>query len=641
MERGRMSRAASSRPSELPMRVQDTNRMSMVYTTPQSKQPSFGKLSIAKCLSGTSERRTSFFGARSSGAGMPRNSTMSGFGGTEKIKDARPLHDKSFVQQCIRQLHEFLTEQSYPGTLSTKTLQSPSTKEFVKMFEFIYRQLDPTFEMPNSKVEEEVPAILKALRYPFVLSKCSMYSVGAPHTWPQALGALMWLIDNVKINWSLNKQELLFSDFCEDSNNIEEGPEYNKLFLDYTSETYAKFMRFEDTFDDEDDAFLNKLKRLYNVDEPLLAAMEEKHQILSAEVERLEKESQTDRLMTKRMERVKLQADLKKLQSYRSSLDSFMTNLENKDSELNDELENTVSHLETLKHERNELQVLLQNQKFTPADVERINREKRELQQTISSLSKSLEDAEQHKWNEEITLAKLKEKAELKLTEYHKLARKLKLIPQTAENACGHDFEIRPFESGPGSTVQHKTQIQMLLRKLISDVEEENSRLSNLKLSLDESNEQVNSNIMDKSNDLKQMKEQIRKLDERLDCDMQELAREEQDWAVEMESVENHRKLLEKKVNFGYDEAVQQLKAAQQQYHLVLQETNEERRTVANNLASVFTTAANHLSITEKCLEDLHSRVQRVCSKAVEEDEAAVQKLWETLKTFKSKSNSL
>lgn len=43
---------------------------------------------------------------RSSGAGMPRNSTMSGFGGTEKIKDARPLHDKSFVQQCIRQLHE-------------------------------------------------------------------------------------------------------------------------------------------------------------------------------------------------------------------------------------------------------------------------------------------------------------------------------------------------------------------------------------------------------------------------------------------------------------------------------------------------------------------------------------------------------
>lgn len=52
--------------------------------------------------------------------------------------------------------------------------------------------------------------------------------------------------------------------------------------------------------------------------------------------------------------------------------------------------------------------------------------------------------------------------AELKLTEYHKLARKLKLIPLSAENACGHDFEIRPFECGPSSMVQHKTQIQVL-----------------------------------------------------------------------------------------------------------------------------------------------------------------------------------
>lgn len=48
-----------------------------------------------------------------------------------------------------------------------------------------------------------------------------------------------------------------------------------------------------------------------------------------------------DRLMTKRMERMKLQTDLKQLQSYRSSLDSFKANLENKVSELTNELENS------------------------------------------------------------------------------------------------------------------------------------------------------------------------------------------------------------------------------------------------------------------------------------------------------------
>lgn len=33
----------------------------------------------------------------------------------------------------------------------------------------------------------------------------------------------------------------------------------------------------------------------------------------------------------------------------------------------------------------------------------------------------------------------------------------------------------------------------------------------------------VNSNTMDKSNDIKQLREQIRKLDERLDCEIQVL----------------------------------------------------------------------------------------------------------------------
>ncbi|KAF3851147.1 hypothetical protein F7725_012919, partial [Dissostichus mawsoni] len=144
----------------------------------------------------TSERRTSFFDARrTSGVSLPRNSNMSGFGGSEKIKDSRPLHDKAFVLQCTRQLHEA----RLPRPLVSQDPRVPLHQGVVKVFEFVYRQIDPTFQMPNSKVEEEVPALLKTLRYPFVLSKSSMYSVGAPHTWPLALGALTWMIDHVKL----------------------------------------------------------------------------------------------------------------------------------------------------------------------------------------------------------------------------------------------------------------------------------------------------------------------------------------------------------------------------------------------------------------------------------------------------------
>ena len=52
--------------------------------------------------------------------------------------------------------------------------------------------------------------------------------------------------------------------------------------------------------------------------------------------------------------------------------------------------------------------------------------------------------------------------AEVKLGEYHKLARKLKLIPASAENACGQDFEIKvTTDCGPSMITQYKVQIEV------------------------------------------------------------------------------------------------------------------------------------------------------------------------------------
>ncbi|KAJ8246489.1 hypothetical protein GJAV_G00268390 [Gymnothorax javanicus] len=629
-----MNRAPSSRLSVLPLRVAD-NRTSMVNATPQSKESGFGKLNIPKPQTCTSERRTSFFGKRASGTGMPRNSNVGTFGGTEKIKDPRPLHDKQFVQQCIEQLCEFLSEKGFPGTISFKCLQSPSTKEFLKIFGFIYSLLDPTFQMPTSKVEEEIPRILRDLRYPFALSKSSMFSVGAPHTWPQVLGALVWLIDAVKLFDSMKERDLLFSDISDCSVEMEDGPAFNKMFLEYTSVTYNRFMEGADTFEEEDQECLIKLKKLYNVDEALLESQAEKHRILSEEVERLQKENQKDRLMAKRTEKLKLQTDQQKLRDYLSKSETFKSNLENKAAGTGEELEAAGLQFETLKQEQARLQQVLVNQKFSPADIERINRERNELQHTINTLSKSLEEAEQHMWNEEIALAKVKESAEVKLGEYHKLARKLKLIPASAENACGWDFEIKvPTDHRSPMTQNH-------FRDMISHIDEERTRLANKKLSLEEAVEQLNSNLADKTNDVKQLKEKIRRVDEQLEYEMQGSAREEEKWAIDLESLENHKRLLEKGVTEGYDDAVEQLKAVQQQYHLVLQETSEERRTVANNLHSAFTTATNHMSIVEKFWEDQHKRVERVYKEKLQEAEAELRELKEMVEGYIAKAHAL
>lgn len=49
---------------------------------------------------------------------------------------------------------------------------------------------------------------------------------------------------------------------------------------------------------------------------------------------------------------------------------------------------------------------------------------------------------------------------EAQLAEYHKLARKLKLIPKGAENSKGYDFEIKfNPEAGANCLVKYRTQV--------------------------------------------------------------------------------------------------------------------------------------------------------------------------------------
>ena len=45
------------------------------------------------------------------------------------------------------------------------------------------------------KIEDDVPALYKRLRYPFGISKSALFAVGSPHTWPGLLAALTWLVE--------------------------------------------------------------------------------------------------------------------------------------------------------------------------------------------------------------------------------------------------------------------------------------------------------------------------------------------------------------------------------------------------------------------------------------------------------------
>ena len=62
-----------------------------------------------------------------------------------------------------------------------------------------------------------------------------------------------------------------------------------------------------------------------------------------------------------------------------------------------------------MRQENARLQNIVDNQKYSVTDIERINHEKNELQQTINKLTKDLETEQQQMWNEELKYARGKE----------------------------------------------------------------------------------------------------------------------------------------------------------------------------------------------------------------------------------------
>ncbi len=127
-------------------------------------------------------------------SGLHRRSSTYGKKTTGPKQDPRPVSDKAYQHDCIRQLIEYLSTHGYEHPVSPKTLTSPMSKDVFSIVQFLMRQVDPNMK-PLGKMEEDVPQLFKHLKYPFQISKSALFAVGSPHTWPGLLAAMNWVVE--------------------------------------------------------------------------------------------------------------------------------------------------------------------------------------------------------------------------------------------------------------------------------------------------------------------------------------------------------------------------------------------------------------------------------------------------------------
>ncbi|CAM9572063.1 unnamed protein product, partial [Phaeothamnion confervicola] len=184
----RASLAATKRPS---ITATKAGRFSiMSSSSAQAANTSFAHGSTA---GGGSRLSTAAQSGRKSSNGVRRSSTYASSGGSKQ--DPRPVSDKAYVNASIRALVEYLSDHGYDQPISAKILTRPSGRDFNNIMAFLFRQIDPQWQPSTARLEEEIIPMLKAIRYPFTVSKASLQAVGAPQTWPKMLAVVSWLVE--------------------------------------------------------------------------------------------------------------------------------------------------------------------------------------------------------------------------------------------------------------------------------------------------------------------------------------------------------------------------------------------------------------------------------------------------------------
>jgi kinetochore protein NDC80 len=200
--------------------------------------------------------------------------------------DPRPITDRAFQQECIKQLLDFLMTKGYEHPISHRSLARPSGKDFTNIVTFMLRLVDPNFQDGSMKIEDEVAMNFKALGYPFPVSKTALVAAGSPHTWPSLLAALAWLMERIQ---SIENTVVDANDDPGHFDSLEElENKTDKAFFKYLSKAYTAFLRGDEQLTEQlENALADRFERDDTIIEQEIEQMTDKNAVIVEQINNL------------------------------------------------------------------------------------------------------------------------------------------------------------------------------------------------------------------------------------------------------------------------------------------------------------------------------------------------------------------
>lgn len=329
--------------------------------------------------------------------------------------------------------------------LSQNVMRSPTQKDFNYMFQWLYHRIDPSYRFQRN-IDQEVPPILKQLRYPFErsLTKSQIAAVGGQN-WSTFLGLLHWMMQLAEMleGYSSNR----YDDACADAGVDITG---DHIIFDFLSGAYRDWLAMDEDAGDEDaervlaphveemaEAFTRSTAK-YTQE---LEGLEAENARLLKEIEDLEQSTPDPATLDDHFKI--MEKDKANFEDYNHLATQRSEKYEHRVGILQEELEKLHGEIKTAEEERRSLQQSVDAIGISMSDIDRMTSERERLQKGIETSSQKLEELKKRATETETEASQRLDQLGQLVDTYNTLAYKIALIPASAANAKGRDFELR------------------------------------------------------------------------------------------------------------------------------------------------------------------------------------------------------
>ncbi|KAJ3300510.1 kinetochore-associated Ndc80 complex subunit ndc80 [Borealophlyctis nickersoniae] len=553
---------------------------------------------------------------------VTRPSSVASFAPTSTVmKDPRQIRDKTFQANAIRNLINFLVRCGYPHPVSNKTLQAPSGKDFQCIFKYLYEKIDPSY-IWQKKFEDDVPFILKSLRYPFAdtINKSHLHSVGAMHAWPALLAMFTWMmelivgVENGELGRLSDEDENEFGD-------PNDPPE--EIFFKYVNQAYTAFLSGHDTYD--------------ALDERLRTFYERKDEVVAQDVTRLEEEVNHMEKEWGKMSKGEspletVRREVKENTENKEKFTKFLENqkvkeqkFKNQIAHLTKSLEEKENQIRSKSEEKASYQQIVDAQEISPADVDRMTAERDQLSKTIRELSVKMAEVSNIKWDKEIAQQKKLDQLEKIVQEYNGFAYKLGLLRGDApEPALASELELRVHASRADQMVSldMRNQVKPALLNLRDYYKSVLHKAQDDVIALQENLDSLTWTSKDKEEELAAMESKIRQLGIQYKDEQERIGIMNGSTQGEIEKRQRETQRLKVEANGMLISSQQRLKKATAELEALHKKSKAERDRVAKRVLMAVEDLFHFQQNVHNNLVDLEKAAREECEGAKSRVEA-------------------